>query len=152
VSRRSLLAIVGASLLITSGCGGGDDSSDETGVTEAIEGFVTALETGDPSAACASLAAATLEDLEVADSCDEVMTEAIALLDEKQVDIPDYEITDVTIDGDTAEATLISDATEDTVPLVKEDGEWLLLGTTAMTQIHPDAPLESDSGIGEVDG
>ncbi len=60
------------------------------------------------------------------------------LLAEKDVEIPDYEITDVSVDGDSAEATLHADATENVVPLVLEDGEWKLRGATALSQIHPD--------------
>jgi len=125
--------MIGLSLGVSIGCGG-----DEPSPEAALESFVDAIRDGDAPAACELLAEQALADLDVAGSCAEVMGEGMDLLAEKDVEIPDYEITDVTVDGDSAEATLRADATEDVVPLVLEDGEWKVSGATALSQIHPD--------------
>lgn len=141
--RRLVTVLVAALALAAAGCG-----DDEPTPEAALESFVQAIREADPSAACDLLGDQALTDLEVAGSCEKVMGEGMDLIAEKDVEIPDYEITDVSVDGDTAEATLRSDATNAVVPLVREDGEWKLKGASALSQIHPDSPLGSTTGDG----
>jgi hypothetical protein len=136
---RELLGVHAiAVLLVLAGCGG---SSEEDAVTDAVAEYVDALRDGDADAACDLLAQPALEDLDVSGGCALVLGKGLALAEREGVTIPDYEITDVQVDGDHGEATLVSAATDDVVPLVREEGEWKLEGATALAQFHPDNPL-----------
>ena len=130
-------------LAAPAGCGGGGEPGPEA----TVEAFVGALRDGDADAACGHLDARTLHDLEVSGSCEEVLGKGFRLFAEEGVEIPDYEIGNVTVDGDEAEATLSSEATEHDVHLLREDGSWKLDGATALAGLHPDSPLDVGSGV-----
>ncbi len=131
------------------GCLGSDDPPDadeRTAAREAVVGYLDALQGGNAEEVCSMLARSEIRDLEVPTSCSEVYTEAFALLNEKGVQLPEYDIGAVTVDGERAEARLTSDATDVTVPLAQEDGVWKLAGTTSIAQFHPDDPLPGGPG------
>ena len=131
-------ALPALALIALAGCGG---SGDEDEASDALAAYVDALRDGDAEAACDLLAEPALDDLEQSGGCELVLGKGLALAEDHGVTIPDYEITDVHVDGDHGEATLVSDATDDVVPLVREAGEWKLEGATALQQFHPDNPL-----------
>lgn len=144
-----LILVVALAPLALFGCGGGDDPPDadeETAAREAVVGYLDALRGGDADEVCSMLTDSELHDLEVPTSCREVYTEAFALLDEKGVELPEYDIGAVVVDGDHAEARLTSEATDVTVPLAKEDAVWKIAGTTSIAQFHPDNPLPGGPG------
>jgi ketosteroid isomerase-like protein len=136
---KSLLATTCAlSLALAApGCGG----SEEDAATEAVESYLEALRAGDPDAVCSLLTQAELDDLDVTSSCRDVYAAGFELLAEQGVEIPEYEISEVVVDGERAEATLTAAATDEAVPLAKEDGEWKLAGVTSIDEFHPDDPL-----------
>jgi hypothetical protein len=142
-----------ASLAVVLGIGGcawGEDADapadDEAAALEAVQDYVAALADADPAAVCALLTQAELDDLEVTSSCREVFAHGFELLREKRVEIPEYEISGVVVDGDRGEATLRSEATDEVVPLAREDGQWKLAGSTSIDQFHPDDPLADGRG------
>jgi hypothetical protein len=131
----SLIAVL--ALVALAGCGG----DPEAEASAAVAAYVDALRAGDAEAVCELLTEAELADLEAAGSCTDVFERAFSVLDEEGVRIPEYEIANVTVNGDSGEATLIAAATEEVLPLARENGEWLLAGSTSLAQIHPDDPL-----------
>jgi hypothetical protein len=137
---------MGMLLATPAGCGGG---GSEAGPEATVEAFIGALRDGDADAACAELDARTLDDLEASGSCEEVLGKGFRLFADEGVEIPDYEIGDVTVDGDEADVTLSSEATEDDVHLLREDGSWKLDGATALAGLHPDSPLDVGGGVGD---
>ncbi len=143
MARQTLLPalLATAAALAFSGCGSDSSSGDEAEVQATVEEYLDALRAGDAEAVCALLSESELADLEVAGSCSEVLTQGLAVVAEEEVEIPEYVIGDVVVDGEEAEVRLASDATDETVPLAKEDGEWKLTGTTSLDQFHPDDPL-----------
>jgi len=132
----------GCALALTAGCGSEEQSAPEA----TVEAFVEALRESDAGAACEQLDTRTLDDLEVSGGCEEVLGAGLELFADEDVEIPDYEIGEVSVDGDTAEATLTAEATDDVIKLVQEDGEWKLDGATALAGLHPDSPLELETG------
>jgi hypothetical protein len=130
--------LIAVAALAVGGCGG---SGDEDAVREAVDGYVAALRAADPNAVCALLTEAKLADLELSGSCAEVYGRGFELLAEQGVEVPSYEIAEVEVDEDTAEATLVSGSTEEVVPLAMEGGEWKLTGATAFGDFHPDDPI-----------
>ena len=124
--------------VIPMGCGGDEDADD---AEAALSTYVEALRDGDAAAACDHVAAATIEDLGSVESCERVFTTGFELSEERDSQIPDLEVGDVSVDGDTATATIESNGADQEVTLVREDGEWKLEGATALSQFHPDAPL-----------
>jgi ketosteroid isomerase-like protein len=135
-------------LVALAGCG--DDH--EADVRAAVEDYVAALRAGDTERVCSLLTEAELADLDVSTSCKEVFSDGFALLDEQGVEIPDYEIADVTVDGDRAEATLVSGSIDTAVPMAKEDGEWKLAGATTIDQFHPDDPIPGGLKTDDLEG
>ncbi len=125
---------------------GGDDTDEQTAVREAVVGYLDALQGRDADAVCSKLTDAEIRDLEVSSSCREVYAEAFTLLDENGVELPAYEIEDVSIDGDRAEVRLVSEATDVSVPLAREGGAWKLAGTTSLAGFHPDDPIPGEPG------
>ncbi len=133
----SLILLATLSLAALGGCG--DDPEAEA--RAAVEAYVEALEAGDPDRVCSLLTQAELDDLEVSGSCRDVYTGGFKLLEDERVEIPDYEISNVIVDGDRGQVALAAETTAEIVPLQKEDGEWKLAGATSLDQIHPDDPL-----------
>ena len=139
--KLPLALLASAAALAFSGCGSNSSGDDEAKAQATVEQYLDALRAGDAEAVCALLSEAELADLEAAGSCGEVLTQGLAVIAEEEVEIPEYVIGDVVVDGEEAEVRLASDATDEMVPLAKEDGEWKLTGTTALDQFHPDDPL-----------
>lgn len=135
---RRFVPLALATALIVAGCGG---SSDEDDVTAAVESFTAAIENGDSRAVCDSFSASTIEDLEASGSCEDVLDAGFGLLGEEEVDLPDYEVSSVSVDGDRAEATLAVGSEEDPLTLVREDGAWKVEGASSFDELHPDDPL-----------
>ena len=106
-----------------------------------VDEYVKALQAGDGEGACSLLSSAELSELDRAGSCEEVFSVGFELYGEEGVEIPDYEISGVEIDGSGASATLTSGDTEETLPLVLEDEEWRLDGTTSFDDFHPEDPI-----------
>jgi hypothetical protein len=131
-------SLIAVAALAVGGCGG---SGDDDAVREAVDGYVAALRAADPEAVCALLTEVKLADLERSGSCAQVYGRGFALLAEEGVEVPAYEITAIEVDGDGAEATLVSGSTEEIVPLAMEGGEWKLAGATAFGDFHPDDPI-----------
>jgi len=129
-------------LALTAGCG----SEQESGPEATVQAFVDALRERDAGAACEQLDARTLADLEVSGGCEEVLGAGLELFADEGVEIPDYEIGEISVDGDTAEATVTAATTDDVIQLVQEEGEWKLDGATALAGLHPDSPLELETG------
>lgn len=153
MARSLFLAFLAGALLLSAAIGcGGDEPSDEDEAAAALEAFLDALRAGDSAAVCDRLASETLDDLEQSGSCQVVMASGLELISAEGVEIPPYEISEVSVDGDRAEGTLAGVASENMVPLVREEGEWRVTGATSLDQFHPDSPLDSDSGQGEVGG
>ena len=144
---RRLITLVSLAALVLGalgGCGWGDSDdgeSDEAAVEATVDAYVAALRDGDPEAVCELVTQAELDDLAVTGSCVETFAAGFDLLGEQGVEIPEYEISGVVVDGDRGEATLVSGTTEEVVPLAMEDGEWKLAGATSIDQFHPDDPL-----------
>jgi hypothetical protein len=143
-----IAATVALALCALVGCG--DDSEGD--VRTAVEDYVAALEAADPDAVCSLLTQAELDDLAVSTSCEEIFSDGFALLDEQRVEIPDYEISEVSIDGEHAEATLVSGSIDTVVPLAREDGEWKLAGATTIDQFHPDDPIPGGLQTDDLEG
>jgi hypothetical protein len=133
---RLLLALCAVTIL-WAGCG----SDDEDGVRTALGEYVAALRAGDAQAACSRLSADELAELDRAGSCEEVFSAGFELFEEEGVEIPDYEVSAVEIDGTAATATLTSGSTEESLPLVREGGEWKLDGGTSFGDFHPADPI-----------
>jgi hypothetical protein len=136
VTRLGFLIAVAA--IAVGGCSG---SGEEAAVRETLDAYVAALRAADPDAVCALLTEGELADLERSGSCVEVFTQGFELVAEAGVEVPEYEITEVEVDGDTATATLVSGSTEEVVPLANEEGEWRLAGATSFGDFHPDDPI-----------
>jgi hypothetical protein len=148
---RLIGLILAAALVpfVIAGCGGGDDAPDggeEAAVREAVVGYLDALRGGDPDDVCSMLTKTELQDLETPTSCTDVYTEAFALFDENDIEVPEYDIEAVTVDGENAKARLVSAETDVTVPLAKEDAAWKVAGTTSIAGFHPDNPLPGGPG------
>lgn len=112
---------------------GGCGSSDEDEAADAVRAYFGAIAEGEYDEACSQLAASARRD--VADyaatqlpevgslDCEEVMGQIFSLIDEDQIAaLEDVEVTEVTIDGDSAIAE-VEGATED-ARLRRVDGEW----------------------------
>lgn len=143
---RSLLAALAVAGAL-GGCGGqgasttGATASDQAEVRAAVESYLGALRAGDADGVCDLLTRRELQDLDAAGSCAEIMGRGLALIEENGVELPDYELSQISIDGDRAESRLVGGSTDEVIPLTREDGEWKLEGTTSLDQFHPDEPL-----------
>ena len=126
-------------LAVAAGCGGED--SEEEDVTAAVERFTAAIEDGDAAATCESFSAATVEDLEASGTCEDVLDAGFGLIGEQEVQLPDLEVSEVTVDGDRAEATLLAGSEESPLTLVREDDEWRVEGASSFDDLHPDDPI-----------
>lgn len=118
-ARLALAALVAASL-IAAGCGGSDAEESGSGSPEdTVKSFFAAADDGDGARACELMTADSVSALELGGgSCADVMSEDSG-------DLPDdFEVGDVSEDGDTATATVSGDGEELDVPLKKEDDEW----------------------------
>jgi ketosteroid isomerase-like protein len=131
--QRAAIAILAA--LVLAGCGGGEE---EAAVESSIDGYLTALAEGDAAGVCRHIDPATLADVGSQESCETVYASGFELVADSGVELPDYEVSDVSIDGETATVTLDLDGREREVEAKQTDGEWKLHGATAISQFHPD--------------
>jgi hypothetical protein len=131
-------AAIAVAALALGGCGG---AGDEDAVRASVDAYIAALRAADADAVCARLTDAELADLDASGGCEGVFSAGFELYEEEGVVIPEYEIAAVEADGDSAEATLVGGSTEAVVPLAREDGEWKLAGSTALSDFHPDDPI-----------
>lgn len=123
--------------LAAAGCGSDDDDA----VRAAVGEYVAALQTGEAAEVCAHLSEEELAELDRSGSCEEVFAAGFELFAEEGVEIPDYEVTAVSVDGTVASATVASGSTEEVLPLRLEGGEWKLDGATSFGDFHPDDPI-----------
>lgn len=118
LAKRALILVVaaGASLALVA-CGG-----DSDGPVETVEEFVQATIDMDGEAACALVSAESLDGEE--EACIEGFGGALELTDEdiQKAEDTTYEVTEET--DEAATVTANGPDGEETIELVKEDGEW----------------------------
>ena len=131
--HRATIAVLAA--LLFAGCGGGEEEAD---VEASIDGYLTALAEGDAAGVCEHIDPTTLADVGSTESCETVYSSGFELIADRGIELPDYDVADVAIDGETATVTLDIEGREQGVELTKADGEWKLHGATAISQFHPD--------------
>ena len=130
-----LLALAGAVLasLALAACGGGGD--DDSQVKDRVNGLYDALADKKADKACESLSDDAKDQLTKGSqalskgkkqSCEDVMGLVFAFAGKQIEKVRDVKVTNVKVDGDKATATVEQGKTKNTVPLVKEDGEWLI--------------------------
>jgi ketosteroid isomerase-like protein len=119
------------------GCGTDDDEA----IRAAVDDYVAAIQEGDAPAACDQLSEDELAELDQSGSCEEVFEAGFELFSAEGVEIPDYEVAEIEVDGETASATVESGSTDETMPLIREDGNWKLDGATSFGDFHPDDPI-----------
>jgi len=141
--RLALILAALAALAVASGCGS-DDGGEEAEVRAALETYLAAIREGDAKAVCDGLSEAQVKELDRAGSCRKIFSEGLALIEEQGVEMPEYEIADISADGDSAQATVTAAATDLQLPLERENGEWKLSGTMTFDQLNPDDPLPRD--------
>lgn len=109
--------------LALGGCGKSDDElvAEPTadGATAAVNQFVTALEDGDPQAACAQLAAEAQRSFERAQGAADCIT-AIDRAGAAATDVSDVDSGDVTVEGD--RATVAGEEADQLAELLGMDG------------------------------
>jgi hypothetical protein len=127
---RSKRTLIGAGLALVAalvvGCGGGGSPEDT------VQEFYDASVDQDGAAACELLTDASAE-LAAAGGGGDCAT---AFEEQTAEDVPeDFEIGEVSEDGDSATVEVTSDGESSTVPLTKEDDEWKidLAGAVAPT-------------------
>jgi hypothetical protein len=121
-----LLALLAAGALTLAACGGGDERSDADRVRDTLGAFGEASAQHDYRRVCAELLAKPVVDSvrRAGLSCESVMKSAL-----EEVKSPKLEVRQVTIKGDRASARVHTtaanqQASDDTVALVKEGGDW----------------------------
>ena len=121
--RAGALALVASATLfggIATGCGGGGSEPDDV-----VAEYFDAGKDKDYAKLCELLsedAAAALVEQDDADSCEAAQESELDGVDASIID--SFEVGDATIDGDTAEVAITALGQEDTMAMVKEDGEW----------------------------
>ena len=134
MTRPSLsLGLAAAALLIAS-CGGSSD--DEKAVKKAVKGVYDALADKDAKRVCDSISKAGKERLSRStpprggkrQSCEQVFRVGLAFAGDALKAARDAEVTDVTVHGGQAKATVRVERRKSDVGLVKQHGEWKLSG------------------------
>ena len=123
---RRLLALTSLALALALGaCGGDDEGSDTDQVTAAIEDSYAAFAEGDAEAFCDTLSPDYLADFkDYWGGCDTETLESVGgeVGGEDTAALESPEISDVDIEGDTAQTTVNGEDLE----VVNVDGEWKL--------------------------
>ena len=126
---RTLIAATLACAALLAACG----QDDETAVRETLERYAKAVESKDYQTICDELLAQDLlENLRrVQAPCETAIQGGL-----RDVERPTITIRSVKVDGDTATAVARSDAanqepSDDTVRLVKEDGDWKVVALSS---------------------
>lgn len=116
------LALLVAGGFALAGCGG---SADEDAVREALTEYVEAVERGDGKAACARMTEPLQEVLLNASPHASDCPEAIAQVDRGADDRGDLSIDGITVDGDTARASVaVGGGAGTRHALRRVDGDW----------------------------
>jgi ketosteroid isomerase-like protein len=125
----TLLAALLAAAALAAGCG----SDDESEVREALDRYAKAVATKDYQTICDELLAEELKAnlRSVQAPCETAIQRGF-----REVDRPTIAVRSVKVDGDTATAVARSDAanqepSEDTIRLVKEDGDWKVVALSS---------------------
>lgn len=121
---RLLLAVLAAFAAAVGAlaCGG----SDEDQIRDTLKSYTQAYLDSDPEAACEHVTEAALESLGGGGSCAETLQLAVTQPEATEQLLEDFEVIEVTVDGDSATATVSTAQGEEEVALVRENGDWLI--------------------------
>lgn len=131
-SRKKMVTtafcVLALGLLGFAGCGGDDDgettAAEEQTPEEVVTAFHAATQEGDATSVCELLteeSGAMGAEVEDTDDCQSAFE---ASFEETSGEVPDIEIGETTIDGNTATVVSTSNGSETELTLSKEDGRW----------------------------
>lgn len=118
--RALRLAALVLSTLLLASCGG----SDEDDVRAAIEGALQAVADQDAEEICDRLAFDVPKETCIAS------LQAFTGATGASGAVPDFQITDIKVDGDRATAVLVSDTDQREIELIKEGDQWKPLASS----------------------
>jgi hypothetical protein len=132
--RRSLpLAALLAALALVA-CGGSKGSDDEA-VRQTVKDVYAALAAKDAKRVCDSISKKGRDQITRAgsrngqhQSCEQLFSLGLAFAGDSLKQAKDVKVTDVSVDGDNAKATISLQNRKSDIGLVKEDGDWKLSG------------------------
>jgi hypothetical protein len=113
-----------------SACGDSGNSADETAVTKTVNGLYDAFAAKDAGKVCASLTEERKREIENragvggSKGCERTLELALGFLGRDIEQIKNAEVTDVSIDGDQATATVEYKGREGDLGLTKQNGDW----------------------------
>jgi len=134
MTPRSLTVAVAVAALALGACG--SDNSDEKEVKQAVKGIYNALADKDAKEVCDSISEKGKERIESQSttrggkkqSCEKLFGLGLAFAGDALKEARNVDVTDVTVDGDQAKATVSLQNRKSEVGLVKENGDWKLSG------------------------
>lgn len=143
--RAAALAAAALAGLAVAGCGGGEEEDPNTlsGDDRAqIEEAAIAYGASEGGEACEYLSAGALDQLGGESGC----TQSFEGVQGFQ-----FEVEDVSLDGDVATASILNADTDDPIELelVDEDGEWRISSFPGIEQLRRSIPAEPEPGAGE---
>jgi hypothetical protein len=133
MTRRFLTCAVLLTALALGACG--SRASDKEAIEKTVTGVYDALADKDAKKVCSSISEKGKE--KISDtasrggkkrSCEEIFSIGLALAGDQLKQAKDVKVSDVTLDGDKAKATVRLQNRKSEVGLVKEDGDWKLSG------------------------
>jgi hypothetical protein len=137
MTRRLFVPLLVIAALGVGSCGGSHEA-DRQDVVKAVKGFYNALADKNAKKACAEISEKGRKEIEEAtarsgskkQTCEGVVSIALAFGSGALEQAKDVDVTDVKIDGDQAKATVSLQKRKTQVGLVKEDGDWKLGGAS----------------------
>jgi len=115
-------AVAAVAALGFGGCGGGDESPEDT-----VSAFYTAVGEGDFEGVCDRLSEGAIQatiDEEGAESCEEAAETSLEGAEEASALLDQIEVGEASIDGESGTVEITLEGQTDTVNVVQEDGEW----------------------------
>jgi uncharacterized protein (DUF2147 family) len=132
---RSLAACAAVVVLAAgvTACGGSGGGDDKTKVENRVNGLYDAFASKDEKKICGSLSDTQKEQITKSSakggkkqSCEQVMSFALAFLGDQLKTAKDAKVTDVKVDGDKATATVEFKGKKGKLGLAKQGGDWLV--------------------------